>query len=74
MLFLRPVQARSEPGVMEQPPEVVPRVCEVRAGGVQPAPRVDAAEDDLEAGRQNVRDGALGDGVHLLDRTERRRT
>ena len=66
MLFLRRVQARGEARVMKQPPEVVPRVRKVRAGRIGPAPRVDPAEDDLEAGRENVRDRALGDGVHLL--------
>jgi len=43
---------------MEQPPEVVARVREVRLRSRGDAARVDAAEDDLEARRENVRDGA----------------
>jgi hypothetical protein len=51
VLFLRRVQARGKPDVVQQPPEVVPRVREVRAGRVRPAAWIDPAEDDLEAGR-----------------------
>jgi len=43
---------------MEQPPEVVARVREVRLRSRGDTARVDAAEDDLEARRENVRDGA----------------
>ena len=57
-LLRRLVEPRREARRMEQPPEVVARVREVRCrlGGY--AARVDAAEDDLEARRENVRDSA----------------
>ena len=49
-------QTRREAGVVEEAPEVVPRVGEVRGRRGRDAARVDAAEDAPEAGRQDVRD------------------
>ena len=50
-------QARREAGGVEQPPEVVARVGEVRCAASEKPARVDAAEDDGEPGREHVRDG-----------------
>src|SRR5262249_31597885 len=44
-----------ESRIVEQPPEVVPRVGEVRLSRGRDATRVDAAEDRLQAGREDVR-------------------
>jgi hypothetical protein len=44
-------QARSEPGVVKQTPEIVAWVREMRADRRREAAGVDAAEDDVEAGR-----------------------
>ena len=51
-------QPRREPAVVEQPPEVVPRVREVgrRRGGE--AARVDPAEEDVEPRPEDVWNGA----------------
>ena len=57
-LLVRLVEPRREAGVVEQPPEVVARIREVRAGRRRDAARVDAAEDDVEARREDVRDVA----------------
>ena len=43
---------------MEQPPEVVARICIVRAGRGRDAPGIDAAEDDPQPGREHVWDRA----------------
>ena len=58
-LLLRVEEARREAGVVQQPPEVVARVREVRGGRGGDAPRVDPAEDAGETGREDVRDGGL---------------
>ena len=55
-----------KPRGVEQPPEVVARIREVRARRGRDAAGVDPAEDDAQAGREHVGDRALGDGVHLL--------
>ena len=57
-LLRRLVEPRREARRMEQPPEVVARVREVRLRRRGDAARVDAAEDDLEARREDVRDSA----------------
>jgi hypothetical protein len=58
-LLARLEQPRGQPGVVEEAPEVVARVGEVRmCGGRHPA-GVDAAEDDVEPGREHVRNRAL---------------
>ena len=56
-LLGRVVEPRREPAVVEQAPEVVARVREVRVRGVGEAPGVDPAEDAPEAGREDVWDG-----------------
>ena len=50
-------QARREAGRVQQPPEVVAGVREVGVRGVREAAGVDAAEDDGEPRREDVRDG-----------------
>ena len=55
-LLLRLEQPRRQAGVVEQAPEVVARVGEVSVRGRRHAARVDAAEDNLEPGREHVRD------------------
>ena len=57
-LLLRVVQARREAGVVQQPPEVVARVGEVRGGRRRDAAGVDPAEDAREPGPEDVRDRA----------------
>ena len=53
-----------KPAACEQPPEVVARVREVRAGGIGEAAGVDAAEDDGEPGSEHVGDrGGWGLGA-----------
>jgi hypothetical protein len=49
---------RREPGRVQQPPEVVARVGEVRRGRRRDTARVDPAEDDRQVRREDVRDGA----------------
>ena len=51
-------EPRREPGLVQQPPEVVPRVREVRRRGRRDPARVDPAEDDRQIRREDVRDGA----------------
>jgi hypothetical protein len=51
-------QAGSEARVVEEAPEVVPRIGEVRARGGRHTAGVDATEDRVETGREHVRDGA----------------
>src|SRR5439155_21080645 len=53
---------RREAGVVEQPPEVVARVGEVRGMGRGDPARVDPAEDAGQPGRENIRHraGAAG--------------
>src|SRR5262249_14430187 len=60
------IEARREAGVVQQPPEVVARVGEVRGGRRGHAPRVDPAEDAVEVGREDVGDvaGARGECGH----------
>ena len=48
-LLLRVEEPRREAGVVEQPPEVVARIREVRGGGGRDAARVDPAEDAAQA-------------------------
>ena len=56
-LLLRREQTRGQAGVVEQAPEVVARIREVRAGGRRDASRVDAAED-ARRGRARARRGS----------------
>src|SRR5581483_7094122 len=65
-----------EAGVVEQPPEVVPRVREVGARGRGHAARVDAAEDadevrgeDVGDGRRRIRCGSAHAGDSVADAT-----
>ena len=58
-LLARLEQPRREPRVVEQAPEIVARVGEVSVCCRRHAARVDAAEDNLEAGREHVRNRAL---------------
>ena len=48
------VEPRGEAGRVQEPPEVVARVGEVRAGRVGDAAGVDAAEDDAQPRREDV--------------------
>ena len=57
VLLVRLVEARREAGRVEEPPEVVARIREVGSRRGRDATRVDAAEDDAQPGRENVRDG-----------------
>src|SRR5581483_318329 len=57
-LLARLVEARREPRGLQQAPEVVARVREVRRGGGRDASGVDAAEDDPEPWAEHVGDGA----------------
>ena len=50
MLLARLEKAGREPNCVEQAPEVVARVREVRGGGSARASRVDPAEDDPDTG------------------------
>ena len=50
-------EARREPGRVQQSPEVVTRVREMRVRSVREAAGVDPAEDDLQPGREDVRNG-----------------
>ena len=54
VLLARVEQAGGEPGVMQEAPEVVARVREVRADCGREASGVDAAEDDVEARSEYV--------------------
>ena len=54
-LLGRLVEAGRQPRRVEEPPEVVARVGEVRAGGGGHAPRVDAHEDDAEIRSEHIR-------------------
>src|SRR5262249_11310371 len=53
-LFGRLVEARGQTSRVEEAPEVVARIREVRAGGGGHAPRVDADEDDAEIASEDV--------------------
>ena len=68
MLLLRVEQPRREAGLMEQTPEVVAGIREVGAGRRGHATRVDPAENDVEAGREDVRQRA---GVRQLPGRDR---
>jgi hypothetical protein len=57
-LLARLEQPRGETGVVEEPPEVVPRVREVGRGRRRNPTRVDPAEDDRKVVVEDVRDGA----------------
>src|SRR5207302_1584256 len=57
-LLLRIEQPRREAGVVQQAPEVVARVREVRGRGGGDAPRVDPAEDAGQPRGEDVGDGA----------------
>ena len=57
-------QARREAGGVQQPPEVVARVGEVRGRGIRVEAGVDPAEDDVEIRCEHVGDSALRDGCH----------
>ena len=57
-LLARLVETRREPRRVQQPPEVVARVREVRVRGGGDTARVDPAEDRPQAGRQDVGDVA----------------
>ncbi len=50
-------EARREAGLMQQAPEVVPGIGEVRVRAVGEATGVDPAEDDQQPRRENVGDG-----------------
>ena len=56
MLLARRIEARRESCRVEESPEVVARVREVRTGRRGDAARVDPAENDAEAGREDIRD------------------
>jgi hypothetical protein len=56
-LLMRLERSGCEPGGMQQPPEVVPRVREVGTGGGARPARVDPAEDDPEIGPEDVGNG-----------------
>ncbi len=70
VLLLRVVEARREAGVVEQPPEVVPRVREVRRRGRRHASRIDPAEDACELWDEDVGDGARS-SCHAADSVAR---
>ena len=59
LLLLGRHETRGEVGGVEQPPEVVARVREVRPASVGVETRVDPAEDHVEAGREHVRNSAI---------------
>ena len=54
------IEPRREPRRVQQAPEVVAGIREVRARGRRDAPRIDAAEDDSKPRRENVGDVARG--------------
>lgn len=56
-LLARIEEARREAGGVQEAPEVVARIREVRTGGRARAPGIDAAEEDPQSGPQDVRDG-----------------
>ena len=64
-LLVRLEEPRREAGVVQQAPEVVARVREMRAGRRRDASGVDPAEDDREPRREHV--------GHVARRAERRR-
>jgi hypothetical protein len=55
-LLARVEEARCEARVLQQAPEVIPRVREVRAGGRGDAAGVDSAEDGGQTESEDVRD------------------
>src|SRR5262249_22808053 len=57
-LLLGVDQPWGEPGVVQQAPEVVPRIGEMGCSRRGDAAGVDPAEDDVEIGRKDVRHGA----------------
>ena len=72
VLLLGSEEARREACLVQKPPEVVPRVRERRSRRGRSAAGIDAAEDDLEAGSEDVRDcraqrGRQRDGRALQD-------
>ena len=76
-LLARLEQARRQAGRVEQPPEVVARVREVRTRRCGYAARVDAAEDHPDPGRKDVRDSArraqAASGSRRSSRSSKRR-
>ena len=70
VLLLRVVEPRREAGVVQQPPEVVARVREVRRRGRRDASRVDPAEDAGETWGEDVGDGARS-SCHAADSVAR---
>src|SRR5205814_9519526 len=71
-LLARLVQLRGDPGVREQPPEVVARIGEVRRGRRRDKARVDPAEQDPQPGPEDIRDcasrlGATGGGASTTE-------
>ena len=58
MLLVRAQEPRREARACEEPPEVVPWVREVRAGGRRDEAGVDPAEDHPETRREDVRNSA----------------
>ena len=65
-VLVRVELTRREPGVVEEPPEVVPRVREVCSRRRGDAAGIDAAEDDAEPRREDV--GAYLDTLRRLMR------
>jgi hypothetical protein len=59
-LLARLEQPRGQPDIVEEAPEIVARVGEVRVRGGRHLAGVDAAEDDVEPRRKHVRNRALG--------------
>jgi hypothetical protein len=57
-LLVRVVETGREPGRMQQPPEVVARIGEVRLRGRGNVAGIDAAKDDPEPWREDVGDVA----------------
>ena len=59
-LFVRLELPWREPGGMQQPPEVVARIREGGARGRARQTWIDAAEDESDAGREDVRNDRVG--------------
>ncbi|GHE35897.1 hypothetical protein GCM10017771_53900 [Streptomyces capitiformicae] len=65
MLLGRLQQAGREAGQMEDGPEAVARAGEVVTGGRRHQPRVDAAEKDPEAVRDDIRHQPVAGGLQF---------
>ena len=59
VLLVRFVHPRRELRCVQQPPEVVARIREVRTGGRRDAARIDPAEHDTKILSENVRNGGV---------------